>query len=186
MAVQCKKRELAGTYGVIETNQLIDALKRMRLKDSSILVIGSERPWVEACALSLGAKEVTTVEYGGIQSTHPQVKTFTPDQLRESPEMFMERFDAIISFSSVEHSGLGRYGDALNPWGDRQAMARAWCMTKPGGQLAVGVPYNTVDTIHYNAHREYGPIQLPHLLANWKQVWKTEEAAYQPVWVCEK
>jgi hypothetical protein len=28
------------------------------------------------------------------------------------------------------------------------------------------------DMIAYNAHRVYGPVQLPHLLANWKQVWK--------------
>lgn len=98
----------------------------------------------------------------------------------------MERFDAVISYSSVEHSGLGRYGDAMNPWGDRQAIARAWCMTKPGGRIALGLPYNPVDTIHYNAHREYGPIQLPHILANWKQVWKTEENTYQHIWVCEK
>jgi len=27
-------------------------------------------------------------------------------------------FDGVITYSSLEHSGLGRYGDALNPWGD--------------------------------------------------------------------
>jgi hypothetical protein len=173
------------SYNVDHTNQLMGALRQMRIKGSSVLVVGSETPWVEACALRLGAKEVITVEYGGIQSTHPQVTTFTPNQLRESPKAFMERFDAVITYSSVEHSGLGRYGDALNLWGDKQAMARAWCMTKSGGQLAIGVPFARVDTIQYNAHREYGPIQLPHLLANWKQVWKTEDNAYQQIWVCE-
>lgn len=121
MATQCEKGELNGSYNVDHTNQLMGALRRMRIKGSSVLVVGSETPWVEACALSLGAKEVITVEYGGIQSTHFQVTTFTPDQLRESPKAFMERFDAVISYSSVEHSGLGRYGDALNPWGtDKQ------------------------------------------------------------------
>ena len=35
-------------------------------------------------------------------------------------------FDAVVSFSSIEHSGLGRYGDALNPWGDLIASAQAW------------------------------------------------------------
>ncbi|KAJ1487113.1 hypothetical protein T484DRAFT_1787720 [Baffinella frigidus] len=38
----------------------------------------------------------------------------------------MPSFDAVVSFSSVEHTGLGRYGDALNPWGDLQTIARAW------------------------------------------------------------
>jgi len=33
-----------------------------------------------------------------------------------------------------------RYGDQLNPWGDLITMARAWCMVKPGGFAAIGVP----------------------------------------------
>jgi hypothetical protein len=27
-------------------------------------------------------------------------------------------FDVIVTYSSVEHSGLGRFGDMLNPWGN--------------------------------------------------------------------
>jgi hypothetical protein len=33
-------------------------------------------------------------------------------------ENILEKFDAVATFSSVEHSGLGRFGDMLNPWGD--------------------------------------------------------------------
>ena len=40
----------------------------------------------------------------------------------------LENFDAVISYSSLEHSGLGRYGDALNPFGDIISVARAWCV----------------------------------------------------------
>jgi hypothetical protein len=51
-------------------------------------------------------------------------------------------FDAVVSHSSLEHSGLGRYGDPLNPWGDLVTMARAWCVAKPNeGKLLLGVPY---------------------------------------------
>lgn len=186
MQALCRKGQLEGTYGTGETNMLVEALGHLKIEGASVLVIGSEKPWIEACALSFGASEVTTLEYGGIQSTHPRVSTLTPEQMRLSAPTFLNRFDAVITYSSVEHSGLGRYGDALNPWGDRQAMARAWCMTKPGGRLAVGLPHNDIDTIHYNAHREYGAIQLPHLLANWKQIWMTEGETYQKIWVCEK
>ena len=31
-------------------------------------------------------------------------------------------YDVIISYSSLEHSGLGRYGDYLNPNGDLETM----------------------------------------------------------------
>ena len=38
----------------------------------------------------------------------------------------------MVTFSSIEHSGLGRYGDSLNPWGDLITMAQSWCLLKPG------------------------------------------------------
>lgn len=34
---------------------------------------------------------------------------------------------AEVQWSSVEHSGLGMYGDEVNPWGDRQTVAQLWC-----------------------------------------------------------
>jgi hypothetical protein len=105
-----------------------------------VLVIGSENPWVEACVLSAGAKHVTTLEYGLIMSEHPQVSTLLPNNARMAYlNGSLVQFDAIVTFSSVEHSGLGRYGDQLNPWGDLQAMARGWCVCKAGGGLLLGV-----------------------------------------------
>ena len=65
-------------------------------------------------------------------------------RLGEFSEKFLEgnlkKFDVIVSFSSLEHSGLGRYGDGLNPWADLMAMAKAWCVVKPDGLALVGVP----------------------------------------------
>lgn len=48
------------------------------------------------------------------------------------------KFDFVVSFSSMEHSGLGRYGDGINPWGDLIASAKAWCLTKLGGRMLIG------------------------------------------------
>ena len=187
-AALCMNRQLQGSYGVARTNEMLGAMKQVPMKNADVLVIGSERPWIEACLLGLGAKSVTTLEYGHIISLHPQVLTVTPESLRKSFEKYKNRFDVIVSDSSLEHSGLGRYGDALNPWGDRQATARAWCMTKPRGYMVLGVPEEGgmfgPEAIVYNAHRVYGPIQLPHLLANWKQVWRAPSR--QGIWVVQK
>jgi hypothetical protein len=190
---QCEAGTLQGTYGAEYTKQLREALRQAKnIVQGRVLVIGSERPWVEACLLYLGASHVTTLEYGGIVSNHPKVSTITPENMRANAHTYQNYFDAVVSFSSLEHSGLGRYGDALNPWGDRQAMARAWCMTRPGGQLALGLPVHSSgnDFIMYNAHRLYGPVQLPHVMANWKQQWQSEIFPHSlyphRVWVCEK
>ncbi|EKX32407.1 hypothetical protein GUITHDRAFT_82324 [Guillardia theta CCMP2712] len=110
------------------------------VKGGHVLVLGSENPWVEACVLAAGAKRVTTLEYGKIHSRHPRVGTVTP---AEAFDLFQRGrlgpFDAVVTFSSVEHSGLGRYGDDLNPFGDLQAIAKAWCICREGGQMLLGV-----------------------------------------------
>ncbi|CAG2219488.1 unnamed protein product [Mytilus edulis] len=167
-----KDNKLKGTYGESETNALRDGLKHAPgIMNGRVLVIGSEIPWVEACALEAGAREVVTLEYGKIISKHPKIKTMIPDQYRKSYlNKTLGSFDAIVTFSSIEHSGLGRYGDGLNPWGDIIAIARGWCVTKKGGSLTIGVPYSYErDYIMFNAGRWYGKIRYPYLTTNWKQ-----------------
>jgi len=168
----CSNGQLKGNYGIDETRYLKLGLDQMtKLKNGNVLVIGSENPWVEACVLASGAKHITTLEYGEIISEHPQISTITPSEIQKNIEKYLGFFDAVVSFSSVEHSGLGRYGDELNPWGDRQAIARAWCASKNGAELLLAVPYGN-DIIFYNAHRQYGNIMYPHLVANWHQKWR--------------
>ncbi|CAF4695735.1 unnamed protein product, partial [Rotaria socialis] len=66
-------------------------------------------------------------------------------------------------YSSIEHDGLGRYRDPLNPYGDFQTMIKITCILKPGGLLFLSVPLNSHDFIQFNLHRLYGPIRLPLL-----------------------
>ncbi|CAC5400603.1 unnamed protein product [Mytilus coruscus] len=168
-----KDNKLEGTYGVSETNALRDGLKHAPagIMNGRVLVIGSEIPWVEACVLEAGAREVVTLEYGKIVSKHPKIKTMIPDQFRKNYlNKTLGSFDAIVTFSSIEHSGLGRYGDGLNPWGDIIAIARGWCVTKEGGSLTIGVQYSyEMDYIKFNAARWYGKIRYPYLTTNWNQ-----------------
>ena len=177
---------LRGTYNVETTREIMEGLAHADLEGKRVLVIGSERPWVEACILASGAKEVVTLEYGAIRSEHEQVTTVTPDAFREQYlGGHLEPFDAVVTFSSVEHSGLGRYGDALNPWGDLVAVARAWCVTKPGGTLTIGVPWGK-DEVVFNAHRQYGPARYPYLVTNWKQKFATEKTAEEQAAIIAK
>lgn len=152
---------------------VVDDIGKLNLKGKSVLVVGSERPWVETILLHHGAALVTTLEYGSITSEHPQIRTLTPEQFRKAyREGTLGMFDAVVSYSSLEHSGLGRYGDALNPWGDLLGVARVWCVTKPQGFLFLGLPSspNWSDQVMFNGHRVYGYLRWPLVTANWKQV----------------
>jgi hypothetical protein len=161
---------LLGTYGNTVTSGVRDKLRNADLQGKTVLVIGSETPWVESICLYLGASMVTTLEYGSITSHHPKIKTMIPSQFREAyKDGTLEKFDVIVSWSSLEHSGLGRYGDALNPWGDILAVVRAWCVTKPGGKMLLGIPTGK-DSIEFNAHRWYGEFRWPLITANWKNI----------------
>ena len=189
-----------GPYGKKYSDMLDDFMKNhVDLKGKHVMVVGSHTPWLEVMALRNGAKKVLSVDYNEINSDHPQVETMP---IMELNKKFLNRtlpqFDVLISYSSVEHSGLGRYGDNLNPWGDVIAMARGWCLLKPGGRAMIGVPTKEKDTIYFNGSRHYGPVQYPHLFANWNQIHsnidyaEAEEVAkscyycYQPLVVAEK
>lgn len=164
--------KLRGTYGKDETNALRDGLKHAEgINNGRVLVIGSRDPWVEVCVLEAGARQIVTLEYGSILSQHPRIKTLVPAEFREKYlNKTLGLFDAVVTYSSVEHSGLGRYGDALNPWGDIIAIARGWCVTREEGSLTVGVMYTRgYDYIRFNADRNYGKIRYPYLTTNWKQ-----------------
>jgi len=159
------------TYGDRTARKLRDKLQEAGLGNKSqVLVIGSEKPWVESICLAVGARHVTTLEYGQIDSQHAQIHTMTPDKMRQKYAAgILPKFDAVVTYSSVEHSGLGRYGDALNPWGDLLTIARAWCLTTDDALLVVNVP-TWQEKIEFNAHRWYGPMRYSLLATNWVQI----------------
>lgn len=60
---------------------------------------------------------------------------------------------AISSLSVIEHIGLGRYGDALDPYGMEKAARELTRVLAPDGMLLVAFPVGTSNTISFNAHR---------------------------------
>ncbi len=77
--------------------------------------------------------------------------------------------DFVVSFSSIEHSGLARYGDAPDPIGDFRELSKMLCLLKQGGLLYLGLPSGP-DAIEFNAHRLYGYIRWPMLAAGFEFV----------------
>ena len=66
-----------------------------------------------------------------------------------------ESIESISCMHVVEHVGLGRYGDPLDPIGDLKAMAELQRVVAVGGSLLFVVPVGR-PCIRYNAHRIYG------------------------------
>jgi SAM-dependent methyltransferase len=62
--------------------------------------------------------------------------------------------DVVALISTLEHVGLGRWGDPLDVEGDIKAMREAWRILKPGGHVVLTIPYG-FPTVVYNLHRVY-------------------------------
>jgi hypothetical protein len=135
------------------------------IEDRVGMIIGSQSPWAEALGFRHGAARMVTYEYMKIVSSHPRLTTFTPS---EAAALYLsgkwEPVDFIFTYSSLEHDGLGRYGDPLNAFGDLEAIAKMHCMLKPNGLLLLGLPVG-FDEIQFNAHRIYGYRRLSVVLS---------------------
>jgi hypothetical protein len=69
---------------------------------------------------------------------HPLISTvMVNESLRDAS--LSAAFDVVLSISSFEHDGLGRYGDPLNPDGDMAAMRSTRRLLKPGADYAPAI-----------------------------------------------
>lgn len=173
-----------GTYGLDVLAELRSGLREIVLDPvgapnargpagATALVMGTEVPWVECLLLNEGVKSVVTFEYAAINVAHPRLSAAPcPVVAADYLAGTREPVDLIVSFSSLEHSGLGRYGDALDPDGDKAALAQAWCMLRPGGLLVLGLPMSceAQGAIWFNLHRIYGYERLAYVAENFELV----------------
>lgn len=68
--------------------------------------------------------------------------------------------NSLSSFHAVEHFGLGRYGDPIDPEACFKAMKAFVRVLAPGGILYFGVPIGPKDKVIFNAHRIFNPMTI--------------------------
>jgi hypothetical protein len=76
---------------------------------------------------------------------------------------------SISCMHTVEHIGLGRYGDPLDPQGDLKAINELKRIVMPGGDLLFVVPIGK-PRIEFNAHRIYSYEQIIHYFSAFELV----------------
>uniref|UniRef100_A0A7S2TNS7 DUF268 domain-containing protein n=1 Tax=Lotharella oceanica TaxID=641309 RepID=A0A7S2TNS7_9EUKA len=131
------------------------------------MVAGSISPWVEAILLAIEPRlAVTTVDYNVpiLRDTSGRIRTAKMEEVMNGKR----KFGLIVSFSSIEHDGLGRYGDPLKPDGDLAAMKKMRDILTPEGFLLLAVPVAATDKLHIGAERMYGQLRIPKLLEGWR------------------
>ena len=132
--------------------------KFVNLSGKTCLVLGSISPWIECLLLHFNAKYVTTLDYITPECNY-KINTLSMNNYNK--EM---KYDVIISFSSLEHDGLGRYGDPINPNGDIDACIEAYSMLNKEGYFICGIPIGD-GCIEGNFHRIYNKKRIDKLFS---------------------
>lgn len=88
-----------------------------------------------------------------------------------------ESFDAATCISTIEHVGLGRFGDEPDPEGDLRCMERMRELLRPGGWLILTMPYGR-PTVVFPRHRIYGRVRLERLTEGFEII---EQSYFAPL-----
>jgi len=126
------------------------AISKYPVVNKKVLVAGAVSPWNEAIFIANGASQVVTSEYSNLVSLDPRISVVHAETKHS------QKFDVISSFSTIEHCGLGRYGDKIDPNGDFEAINEFHSLLNPDGILFLGIPISgEMGYIQGNYHRVY-------------------------------
>ena len=78
--------------------------------------------------------------------------------------------DSLSSLCVIEHIGLGRYGDRLDPFGHEKAIREFRRVLRPGGTIFFSVPVDRENRLYFNAHRAFTRARVLELMSGFTLV----------------
>jgi hypothetical protein len=95
------------------------------------------------------------------------------DLMAELPAEWLHCTDSLSCLHTIEHFGLGRYGDEIDPAGHLKGIERLQAMVAPGGTLYLSTQVGH-ERIEFNAHRVFAPATV---LSWFSGEWEIERCA---------
>jgi hypothetical protein len=89
---------------------------------------------------------------------------FRQADLMNPSKLSAEYCDSLSCLHALEHFGLGRYGDPIDPHGYAAGLGNMAKILRPGGLFYLSVPIGK-ERVEFNAHRIFNPRSLVRLAA---------------------
>lgn len=99
------------------------------------------------------SQRIFVIDIRPIQKTIPNIEFVREDILNYKSN---HKFEIVTSLHTIEHIGLGRYGDPIEPDGHIKAFSALSQMTLPKGYLVVSFPIDLETRIEFNGQRRIG------------------------------
>ena len=99
-------------------------------------------------------REVEVLDIRAQPEVVPNVICKQFDLMQELPAELREATDSLSCLHTIEHFGLGRYGDTVDPDGYHKGLRQLKRMVKPGGVLYLSTPMGP-QRVEFNAHRVF-------------------------------
>lgn len=149
-------REGGETHGEYFWQDLYVARQIFQANPSKHVDIGSRIDGFVAHIASY--REIEIFDIRPVTSKIPGVIFRQADLMSES-ESFAGYSDSLSCLHTLEHFGLGRYGDPINPFGYESGLVNMAKILRSGGYFYLSVPIGQ-ERVAFNAHRIFDP----HLL----------------------
>jgi SAM-dependent methyltransferase len=118
-------------------------------------------------------REVEVIDIRPQPSPVRNVRFHQLDLMRPLPPEWIGCTDSLSCLHSIEHFGLGRYGDTLDADGHLKGLSQLKKMVKPGGIFYLSTPIGH-ERVEFNAHRVFA---AETLLGWFAEDWKIERSA---------
>jgi len=107
-------------------------------------------------------RPIEVIDIRPLTSKIPNVTFTVADFMRPLPDSFTGCCDSASSLHTMEHFGLGRYGDPVTVDGYLRGIENLYRLLKPGGKLYFSVPMGP-QRVEFNAHRVFSTAYLLQL-----------------------
>lgn len=110
-------------------------------------------------------RKIEVFDIRSITTSIPNIDFKQADFMNEIPKHLVNYCDSISCLHALEHFGLGRYGDPINPDGYKVALNNLSKMLQPNGVLYLSVPIGQ-ERVEFNANRVFNPSKLIEIAKN--------------------